>query len=105
MRRAASWRSVVLPAPVEPMMAVVSPGATWNDTSSSTACCAPGWRNVAPRNSTVPGVRKLLTGWALRCTDVSVSSTSTMRVAATPARGIIDNMNVANITALRICIM
>ena len=46
-----------------------------------------------------------VTGTAGGTTVVSVSSTSSMRSAQTSARGTMMNINVAIITAMRICMM
>ncbi len=54
-------------------------------------------RRVSPR----PGVS--VTGSAGGVTEVSVSSTSTIRSAQTAARGTIISMKLAIITAIRIC--
>ena len=81
------------------MMAVVRPGRTVNEMSDSTGCTAPGYVNPTPSKSTVPCSRTAVTGSTGGVTEESVSSTSTMRSAATDARGIIDTMNVNMTTA------
>ena len=76
MRRATSATSVLLPAPVEPMIANVSPARTLTDTCSSTACSAPGYRSPASRSSTVPGSVMSCTGCRRGTTEGRVSTTS-----------------------------
>ena len=98
-----SVSSVVLPAPVEPMIAVVRPGSARNEMSCSTGALAPGYWNPAPRNSSSPRPVTSVTGSAAGTTDESVSSTSSMRSAQTAARGTIISMKVAIMTAIRIC--
>src|SRR5215212_8290846 len=102
-KRVTSPTRVVLPDPVLPMMAVVSPGPTLNDTWSSTGATAPGYEKETSRNSTVARWATCLIGSVGGCTLDSVPSTSTTRSAATVALGIIDIMNVTITTDIRIC--
>ena len=53
--------------------------------------------------SSQPSARSGVTGAAGGCTDPRVSTTSMMRSAHTAARGIMIAMNVAIMTAMRIC--
>ena len=102
--RTASCASVVLPEPVAPMMAVVCPRSMRKPTPDNTGRSAPGYRKPAPRNSRVAGVANIVTGSRGATTVGGRSSTSTMRWAATAARGIIDIMKVDITTANKICI-
>ncbi len=95
---------VVFPDPVLPMMAVVSPEWATKLMSLSTGSSAPGYAKPTPRSSSSPRPMVSLTGCAGGRTLDSVSSTSPMRSAETVARGIITAMNVAIMTAIRICI-
>ena len=72
--------------------------------SDSTGAAAPGYWNVAARNSTSPRPVTVVTGSAGGVTDDSVASTSSMRSAHTAARGTIISMKVAIMTDIRICI-
>ena len=107
--RGTSDISVVLPAPVLPMIAVTSPGRAWKLMSRRTGTSAPGYRKLAWRNSTPPVPRApsaRSSGWtgaAGGTTDVSVSRTSATRSAQMAARGTIIAMNVAIMTDIRIC--
>ena len=98
--------SVVLPAPVQPMIAVVCPAAAVKrDVAQHRVARRPGSGTSTPREldarrasaTAVTGV-----GGRRRPTD-SVSSTSPIRSAQTAARGTITSMKVAIMTAIRIC--
>ncbi len=102
--RGTSDSSVVLPAPVLPMIAVVSPAPARNEMSRSTGAAAPGYWNATSRSSTSAWVSSSVTGRCGGTTDDSVSSTSTIRSAQTAARGTIISMKVAIMTDIRICI-
>ena len=95
--------SVDLPEPVEPMIAVVVPGATAKLTSSSTGASAPGYWKVTWRSSTAPSRRAGVTGRTGSASVGTVSRTSPMRRAEITARGSIIIMKVPIITAMRIC--
>ena len=82
-----------MPAPVEPMMAMVSPGSAVNVTSSSTGVSAPGYVKLTDSNSTVPSAGAVHSG-AAGDRAHSVSMTSLMRRAPTAARGIMIVMKV-----------
>lgn len=74
---------MVLPAPVEPMIAVVSPGLTHRLMPASTGCSAPGYLNSTSRSSTRPCACTVRIGSTGATTEESVSSTSAMRRALT----------------------
>ena len=103
-RRVMRLTIVVLPAPVLPMIAVVSPGAdSERDVVEHRMTGAGvGERDVDGTRS-CPARSTSVTGDSGGRTDDSVSSTSTTRSAATDARGIIDSMNVTITTDIRIC--
>lgn len=94
--------SVVLPAPVDPMIATVSPGAARKLTPSMTGSSAPGYVNDTFSSSTEPGLGIVVTGCAGRFSELSTARTSPTRSADTAARGIMIVMNVAIITPPRI---
>src|SRR5439155_5616550 len=75
-RRATKLIRLVLPEPVLPMMAVVSPASDVNEMSSSTGCSAPGYRNPTPRNSSRPWDESSATGASGGMTEGGVPSTS-----------------------------
>ena len=95
---------MVLPEPVLPMMAVVSPAATRNAMSQSTGCSAPGYSNETSRSSSELVAPSSVTGFGGAAIDGSASSTSWIRSALTDARGAITATNVASITDIRIWI-
>ena len=81
-----------MPQPVEPMMAVVSPGFAVKLMCSSASLSAPGKRKLTSWNSTSP------CQFSCSCAGFAAASsgslmvalvriTSSMRSAATPARG------------------
>ena len=96
--------SVVLPAPVLPMIAVVSPATALNEMSQSTGKSAPGYLNSTSRSSSELRSSSTVTGSAGGTTDDFASSTSTIRSALTEARGVSIATNVASITDIRIWI-
>ena len=103
--RGISDSSVVLPAPVLPMIAVVWPG--WRGKRDArehgTGRTGVGEPDVDQLELTPQGdlAARAPTGGT---TEDSVSSTSPIRSAQTAARGIMIAMNVAIITDMRICI-
>ena len=101
-RRGTRPTKVDLPAPVEPMIAVVVPGMAVNEMCLSTGSSAPGYANVTSSKTTVPRCEKVRVASAACTTVLSVDSTSLMRSAETEARGISTNRNVAIITDMRI---
>src|SRR6266545_4023399 len=67
--RGTSDSSVVLPAPVPPMIAVTSPARARKLMSRRTGASAPGYWKVAPRNSTPPAPSRGCTGSAVGTDD------------------------------------
>src|SRR5690606_4757230 len=94
--------SVVLPAPVEPMIATVSPGSARNEMPERIGCSAPGYVNDTSSNTTDPGPGMSVTGRSGGVTVVSLLSTSEIRSAETAARGIMIAMKLAIMTPPRI---
>ena len=79
---------VVLPQPVLPMKAVVSPGLAVKVMSRSTSCSAPGYLKDTWSNSMVQGA-SLRTGWGCSGSRIctGLSRISEIRPADTEARG------------------
>ena len=101
-RRGINPNNVDLPEPVEPIIAVVSPGLAWKEMPSSTGSSAPGYVKVTSSKVTVLFVgAAALAGGSI--SDGSCFNTSVIRVAHTRARGSIIAMNAPIITAARIC--
>ena len=75
-RRGTRLRSVVFPAPVLPMIAMVSPAFAVNEMSQSTGKSAPGYADSTPRNSRELSAASSVTGDAGATIDVSESSTA-----------------------------
>ena len=101
--RGTSPTSVVLPAPVEPTIAVVVPGsrAQRHLAQHRRLGARVGEGDAAQLDRDRAGRDDDRVGRAA-CTEDSVSSTSWMRPAETVARGIIIAMKVAIITDMRI---
>ena len=81
-----------LPQPVEPMMAVVSPGFAVKLMCSSASLSAPGKRKLPSSNRTTPSHSFFSReGFAVAASgswmEALVRQTSSIRSAATPARG------------------
>ena len=95
---------MVLPLPVPPMTAVVSPGRATRSTAAQHGCLGARIAEVDIAQLQGPVSSTVVTGLAGGTTLDSVSSTSSIRSAQTSARGIMTNMKVAIMTAIRICI-
>ncbi len=97
--------SVVLPAPVLPMIAVVCPGWAASEMPERTGA---GRTRVGEADvdqlELAPQGDLAARATTAGTTEESVSSTSPIRSAQTAARGIMIAMNVAIITDMRICI-
>ena len=99
-----------MPQPVEPMMAVVWPGSAVKLMCSSASLSAPGKRKLTSSNLTTPfqplrssaGLAVASSGsWM----EAVVRQTSSMRSAATPARGSITATMASIRKDMTICIV
>ncbi len=90
--------SVVLPHPVDPMMAVVSPGLASKSISVRTFSSASGYMKLTCSNLTVPSVLPFMASApSLSLMDDSVLMTSYILSAAMPALG----RNIAMLAIMR----
>ena len=96
-RRGTRLVRTVLPEPVAPTTATVSPAARSRSTSCRTSCSASGNRKPTPRNRSAPARVGPARG-CRRARSVSVSSTSAIRSAAVIASWVIESRNPSEAT-------
>ncbi len=92
-----------MPAPVDPIIAVVCPGRAVKEMLLSTWLSAPSYPKETLLNATVPSTGVVPESVSGSTIDGVVPRTSPIRSAQTIARGIIMAINVPIMTAMRIC--
>ena len=95
---------VVLPLPVEPIKAVVSPGFAVNDISDKTASSASAYLKLTFLNSTIPRFSLISCVFSLSVIDISFLSISPTLPIDTAALGRNMNIMAMNRNDIIICI-